>query len=143
MIFFELEDTASSVEVLAFPRTVESCGDQIKEDAIVLVEARLNRSEDEVKLRAHDVQQPTIRTNEDYPVRVPAEAMVPEAVQQLKRILANHRGQVPVLLHMTAGDGAEQRVLRLDDEFSIKPSSTLDGEIAELFGAESLAAPAS
>ena len=141
MIFFELEDTASSVEVLAFPRTVESYGDNIKEDAIVLVEARLNRSEDEVKLRAHAVQQPMIRTDEDYPVRVPAEAMVPEAVRELKRILANHRGQVPVLLHMTAGDGAGQRVLRLDDEFSIKPSSTLDGEIAELFGAESLAAP--
>lgn len=141
MIFFELEDTASAVEVLAFPRTVESYGDQIEEDAIVLVEARLNRSEDEVKLRAYEVRQPTIRTNEDYSVRVVAEALVPEAVLQLKRILANHRGQVPVLLHMTAHNGSESRVLRLDDEFSIEPSSTLDGEIAELFGAESLAAP--
>ena len=143
MIFFELEDTASAVEVLAFPRTVESYGDQIEEDAIVLVEARLNRSEDEVKLRAFEVRQPTIRTNEDYSVRVVAEALVPEAVLQLKRILANHRGQVPVLLHMTAANGAERRVLRLDDEFSIEPSSTLDGEIAELFGAESLATPGS
>ena len=141
MIFFELEDTVSAVEVLAFPRTVESYGDQIEEDAIVLVEARLNHSEDEVKLRAYEVRQPTIRTNEDYSVRVVAEALVPEAVLQLKRILANHRGQVPVLLHMTAHNGSESRVLRLDDEFSIEPSSTLDGEIAELFGAESLAAP--
>ena len=141
MIFFELEDTVSAVEVLAFPRTVESYGDQIEEDAIVLVEARLNHSEDEVKLRAYEVRQPTIRTYEDYSVRVVAEALVPEAVLQLKRILANHRGQVPVLLHMTAHNGSESRVLRLDDEFSIEPSSTLDGEIAELFGAESLAAP--
>ncbi len=141
MIFFELEDTASSVEVLAFPRTVRESGDQIEEDAIVLVEGRLNRTEEEVKVRAYNIKQPTIRTYEDYPLRVDPETMVPETAHRLKQILANHRGKVPVMLHMVAAGGAGSKVLRLGADFAIEPSSTLDGEIAELLGAEALAMP--
>lgn len=141
MIFFELEDTDSSVEVLAFPRTVREHGDQIEEDAIVLVEGRLNHSEEEVKVRAYNIKQPVIRSYEDYPLRVDPEAMVPETAHRLKQILAGHRGKVPVMLHMVAAGGAGSKVLRLGSEFAIEPSSTLDGEIAELLGAEALALP--
>lgn len=139
MMFFELEDTDGSVEVLAFPRTVKDHGDQIEEDAIVLVEGRLNRGEDEIKLRAFNIRQPVLRPYEDYPLRVDPEFMTPETAHRLKRILANHRGKIPVMLHLIAAGGAGSKVLRLGNDFAIEPSSTLDGEIAELLGAGALA----
>ncbi|MGE5571770.1 MAG: DNA polymerase III subunit alpha [Bacteroidota bacterium] len=55
MAFFTLEDLTGAVEVVVFPRTYEECFRFIGEDAIVLVQGRLDMKEEGAKVLANTV----------------------------------------------------------------------------------------
>ena len=139
MIFFELEDLEASVEVILFPRTVAEVGPLVREDAILIVNGRLDHRGDEVKVVAARLAEPDLRTDEALKVRVPAAVLSQTMVNKLKAVLANHPGVAPVFLHMTNEKG-ETKVLRLGEEFRVEPRSALYAELKELLGAKALAA---
>ena len=139
MIFFELEDLESSVEVILFPRTVAEVGPLVREDAILTVNGRLDHRGDEVKVVATSLAEPDLRPDEALRVRVPAAALSQTMVTKLKAVLVNHPGAAPVFLHMTNEKG-EVKVLRLGEEFRVEPRSALYAELKELLGAKALAA---
>ena len=139
MIFFELEDLEASVEVILFPRTVAEVGPVVREDAILIVNGRLDHRGDEVKVVAARLAEPDLRTDEALKVRVPAAVLSQTMVNKLKAVLANHPGAAPVFLHMTNEKG-ETKVLRLGEEFRVEPRSALYAELKELLGAKALTA---
>jgi len=132
MIFFDLEDLESAVEVVAFPKTVAAHGPLIREDAILLVTGRLDHRGDEVKMRSHFIVEPDLSEDTTLRIEVPATALSPETVSKLKRILINHPGSCAVYLNMVSNGSS--KVLRLGDEHRVELRSALYAELKELLG---------
>ena len=136
MIYFTLEDLAGSVEVVAFPRTVNEYGPLIREDAILLVKGRLDHRGEDVKVMGHALEEPQLESDGSVTLEIPARLLSPERVQQLKDVLVNHPGVAPVYLHLTTDTG--HKVLKLGDDHRVEPRSDLYAELRELFGQKAI-----
>jgi len=136
MVYFRLEDLVGSVEVVAFPRTVNEFGPLIREDAILVVKGRLDHRGDDVKVMAHGIDEPQLDPDGTVTLEIPARLLSPERVQQLKDVLVNHPGSAPVYLHMTTDTG--HKVLKLGDDHRVEPRSDLYAELRELFGQKAI-----
>jgi len=132
MIFFQLEDLESSVECIAFPKTVHDYGHLITEDAILIISGNLDHRGDDVKVVAREIKELEVRDDSTVRLTVPATRLTPETVTTLKGILKNHPGSASVFLHMT--DNGDTKVLRLSDEHKVEPRSALFAELKELLG---------
>ncbi len=132
ILFLQLEDLDSSVEVVMFPRVVEEFGQLITPDAILLIDGSVDQRGDEVKVRARNVRELKIRTDSTVRLRIAARAISARLVSQLKTILQSHPGPAPVMLHMETGES--HKVLRFDDRHRVEPSSTLYAELKALLG---------
>jgi DNA polymerase-3 subunit alpha len=132
MIFFQLEDLEGSVEVVAFPRTVNDYGHAVVEDAVVVVAGYLDHRGDEVKVMAREIKELEIRDNTMVTLKAPAATLTPELVSRLKSILSNHPGSAPVYLNMTSEQGT--KVLKLSDAHRVEPRTALFAELKELLG---------
>ncbi len=132
MLFFQLEDLESSVEVLGFPGVVEEHGGLIREDAVVLVTGRVDQRGDETKFVARSLAEPRLDAESEVRVEVPARILSPEMVKRLKHVLVNHPGPAPVVLHLHSDNG--HKVVKLGDDHRVEPRSALYAELRELFG---------
>ena len=132
MIFFQLEDLEGSVEVVAFPRTVNDYGHAVIADAVVIVNGHLDHRGDEVKVMAREIKELEIRDDATVRLKTPASSLTPEMVARLKTILSNHPGPAPVYLNMTSEQGV--KVLKLSDAHRVEPRTALFAELKELLG---------
>ena len=132
MIFFQLEDLEGSVEVVAFPRTVNDYGHAVIADAVVIVNGHLDQRGDEVKVMAREIKELEIRDDATVRLKTPASSLTPEMVGRLKTILSNHPGPAPVFLNMTSEQGV--KVLKLSDAHRVEPRTALFAELKELLG---------
>ena len=132
MIFFQLEDLEGSVEVVAFPRTVNDYGQAVIEDAVVVVTGYLDHRGDEVKMMAREIKELEVRDDTMVRLKTPAATLTPELVSRLKSILSNHPGPAPVYLNMTSEQGI--KVLKLSDAHRVEPRTALFAELKELLG---------
>jgi len=132
ILFFQLEDLDSSIEVMAFPRTTAEFGQLVNPDAIVLVDGTLDQRGDERKFRAKSIREVKLRTDATVRLKIAARAVSARLVNQLKSILQNHPGAASVMLHLESGD--THKVLRFDDSHRVSPSSTFYAELKELLG---------
>jgi DNA polymerase-3 subunit alpha len=132
MIFFQLEDMEGSVEVVAFPRTVNDYGHIVVEDAVVIVGGSLDHRGDEVKVMAREIKELEIRDDSTVRLKTPAATLTPEMVARLKAILSNHPGPAPVYLNMISDQGV--KVLKLSDDHRVEPRTALFAELKELLG---------
>ena len=133
-LVFRLEDVDGSVECIAWANTYEQYRDLLVEDAIVKVKGRLDRrQEDEVKLVVLEVL-PFGGVSEYRPltVTIDADRVGPPLLDELKRILADFPGQVPVVLQMVAEERRAR--LRVGDAFRVDPVSGLYAELKALLG---------
>ncbi len=136
MIYFTVEGLQGSVEAVAFPKTVESYGPMIREDAIVVLRGRVDHRGDDVKFIVQSVTEPDLEADRSVRVRVPASRLSTKMVEQLREVLANHPGTTPVFLHMSSQAG--EKVLRIDPEHNVDPRSALFAELRELLGPTSV-----
>ncbi len=132
MLFFQLEDLAGSVEVVAFPRTVAESGTLIRDDAVLVVVGRLDHRGDDVKVVAREIREPDLSADAPVRLRVSAGQLSSNMVDRLRSALANHPGSTPVFLHIR-GD-SDEKVVRLGSEFRVEPRSALYAELRELLG---------
>jgi DNA polymerase-3 subunit alpha len=132
MIFFQLEGLEGSVEVVAFPRTVNDYGHVVVEDAVVIVSGYLDHRGDEVKVMAREIKELEIHDNSTVRLKTPAATLTPELVSRLKTILSHHPGAAPVYLNMTSDQGV--KVLKLSDAHRVEPRTALFAELKELLG---------
>jgi DNA polymerase-3 subunit alpha len=130
-----LEDLEGLVEVMVFPQTYQKVSTMLIEDGVIIVRARVDRSDDDgLRVVAMDISAPDITEGDSGPVRLsmPAQRCIPPLVDRLKEILAVHPGTTEVHLHLTGGTSTT--VLRLDDKLRVTPSPALYGDLKALLG---------
>ena len=129
MATFVLEDLQSAVEVWVFPRTMTEVAHLLVDDAVVCVKGRLDLREDQAKLICLEVKRPELVADGAEPLHIAVPVHVSdERVEQLKALLHEHRGDVPVLLHVG------RTCIRLSAEFSVDTSRGLLAELRVLLG---------
>jgi DNA polymerase-3 subunit alpha len=136
MLFFQLEDLEGNVEVVAFPRTVHDHGPLVRDDAVIVVEGRVDQRGDSVKLIAQKIIEPDLAVSDVIRLKVPAFRMSRDLVGRLRAVLGNHPGPSPVFLHLS-GQG-DDTVVRLGEDYRVEPRTALYAELRELLGPESL-----
>jgi DNA polymerase-3 subunit alpha len=136
MATFVLEDLASAVEVMVFPKTMLTYGELLSADAIVTVKGRVDRRDDTPKLMAMEITRPEVHIDRGPPVRlrVKVGALTNERVEQLRTIIGAHPGDSPVFVHLQGPD--KETVLRLGDDFCCDARNGLFAELRVLFGAD-------
>lgn len=149
MAFAQLEDLSGSAELVIFPRTYDECRDQLGQDGILQVTAKVDVRDDEVKLIAEAIE----------PYRLPAGArrrqagrhtashlwldisldhdasQVTRTLDEILELLAANRGDVPLSLRLRDPRG------RVDMDFpEVRAAVTpqLEQQLARLIGQEHL-----
>jgi DNA polymerase-3 subunit alpha len=138
MATFVFEDLSAAVETMVFPKTMQTVGPLLADDAIIAVKARLDRRDDTPKLIVMDLTRPELHLDSGPPVRVRVRAggLTKPQVDQLREILHNHPGDSPVFVHLV---GAEREtVLRLDEAFCCDGSTNLYAELRIAFGRDAV-----
>jgi DNA polymerase-3 subunit alpha len=134
MATFILEDLDSSIETWVFPRTMTEVGHLLADDAVVCVKGRLDLREDSPKLICLEIRRPELSPTGTEPLHltIPIHALTDERVDSLKRLLTEHPGPAPVLLHVGA------KCIKLASEFSVDSTKGLIAELRILLGAACL-----
>jgi DNA polymerase-3 subunit alpha len=135
-----LEDLTGGVEVAFFPKVYAEVSLLLAEDAIVLVRARVSRSDDRLSLHADKVTVPDLSAATGHrPVRVslPAVRCTEPIVDRLREVLSAHPGTTAV--HLRVVDGSSATTLAVDDRLRVTATSALMGDLKALLGADCLA----
>lgn len=136
MVYFTVEGLSGSVEAVAFPKTVADYGPMIRQDAVVILQGRVDHRGDDVKFMVTHVNEPELTADTSVRVSVPASRMSASVAEKLKDVLANHPGSAPVYIHMTGDAGV--RIVRVSSEYAVNPRSALFAELREMFGPTSV-----
>ena len=134
-----LEDLEGSIELMVFPQSYASFGALLVEDSILVVRARVDRSDDDgLRAVALEISAPDLSGAPSGPVRLSlaASRCVPPLVARLKAVLAEHPGTTEVQLHLTGG--TTTTVMKLDDHYRVTPTPSLFGDLKALLGASCL-----
>src|SRR4051794_9950741 len=139
MATFVLEDLASAIEVMVFPKTMLTYSTLLGPDAIVVVKGRVDGREETPKLIAMEVQRPEIHIDSGPPVRlrVKVGSLTDDKVARLREILAANPGDSPVMLTIVGPE--KETDLRLGDEFHCDARNGLFAELRLLFGTDCIA----
>jgi DNA polymerase-3 subunit alpha len=131
MAVFALEDLQTSVEVMVFPKSMTDHGHKLADDAVVTIRARVDGRDDQPKLIAMEIEPFEPMSGEAFPLRVKvAPAALSEIlIEDLKRLLGEHPGDSPVLLHL-----GEEKVLRLPEAWTVDVAPGLLAELRVLLG---------
>ena len=87
---------------MVFPKSMTDHGHKLVDDAIVTVRARVDGRDDQPKLIAMEIEPFEPMSGEAFPLRVKvaAAALSEVLIDDLKRLLGEHPGDSPVLLHL-------------------------------------------
>jgi len=137
MAVFALEDLQSSIEVMVFPKTMQTYGHLLEDDAVVVVRGRVDTRDDQPKLMAMELERFEPITDGSPPLRLnlPPSRLSEELLGELKIVLNEHPGESQVFLHL-----GERQVLRLPDQFCVEATTGLMAELRVLLGADSVLA---
>jgi DNA polymerase III subunit alpha len=133
-----LEDLEGSIEVLCFPAVYSACAHLLEDDTLLCVKGRLDDG-DTPKLIAADVTAPDVSEATGAPLVldvVPAQC-TQEVVSDLKELLAEHPGVVPVHLRLRGRDG-RATTMRLPQHLSINRTTGLYAELKRLLGPDAV-----
>jgi DNA polymerase III subunit alpha len=142
MMFARLDDLEGSVEVVVVPAVLAEARELLVVDAMVVIAGRVDqKGEGETKLVAQAVRAfvPEDGGEEErLRVRVPLARLSATPLNELRRLLADHSGDVPVVVEVETGAGP--RRYRLGEQFRVNPRDNgLVAELKTLFGERCLA----
>lgn len=98
MCFMEMEDFTHSIEVLVFPRIFQECVNVLVPDTAVMVQGRIDISDDGVKLVADKVML-LAEYQPSYYVMFKEEFENQETYAAVKEVLAHYHGEIPVVMY--------------------------------------------
>jgi DNA polymerase-3 subunit alpha len=130
MATFVLEDLDSSIEVWVFPKTMIEVGHLLADDAVVCVKGRLDLRDEQPKLVSMEIKRPELSATGAEPLHLflPLNALSDDRVHALKRLLQEHPGHAPVLLHVGA------KCIKLASDFCVDTTRGLLAELRVLLG---------
>jgi len=117
MAVLQVEDLHGGVEVTVFTRTLQQHGHKISDEAIVAVKVRVNRQVGDDRMTVSALEFTPLALQARAPelrLNLPAVALDPETVGQLKEILSAYPGEAQVFIHLGGS-----RVLRLGAEYAV------------------------
>ena len=136
MAFVQLEDLVGTVEIIVFPNVYERSASFIREDAVIAVSGSVNFKEEEVpKILADRIWE--IKSKEPFTegktikLRITAETDETEErkkLEKIKHILAEHKGDVPVIIFTGRG------VLKTEGDLWVTPHEELKIKLEDLLG---------
>jgi DNA polymerase-3 subunit alpha len=131
MAVFTLEDLQTGVECMVFPKTMQQYGHLLVDDAVVIVKARIDTRDDQVKLMATSIEvfEPIADGAPPVRINVTPNRLSEQLLHDLRALLAEHPGDSQVFVHL-----GERQVLRLPDQFAVDASNGLVGELRVLLG---------
>jgi DNA polymerase-3 subunit alpha len=136
-----IEDLEGSVDINVFPGAYQSAAPSLLQDSIVVVRARMRRSDGEgVDVSALDVTVPKMAvaaaTGQPLVVSLPVARCTGETIASFKQVLGGHPGRTPVHLRLIGPE--DVKVMKLDDSLRIDHSSALVADLKELLGPQCL-----
>lgn len=134
---FDFEDVTGAIPAVIFPATFERLQHVLKPDTIYKIVASILQGDSEEDLQLSIEQMEEIETTDDgrLPFRIYLsgnQAAAPGAVDALQRTVSQHRGEMPVFVHINNGENV--RIIQLNDSFNVDPSGELNRDLMKLFG---------
>ncbi len=131
MAVFVLEDLQSAVEAMVFPRTMSEVGHLLDDDAVVVVDARIDRRDDTPKVivRTLELFEPVIGGSPPLRIAVSPNQLSDVRIDQMKQILDDFPGDSDVFLHV-----GDRHVIALPDEYTVNLDSGVVAELRVLLG---------
>ncbi len=139
MCFANLEDLSGKIECIIFPRTFAEYEALINTDEPLLVEGKVNLSENPRKIIAEKILKLKDQTESRVTgVRVSVQLSDLNEVKlnQLRQVLLSYRGTTPLHMIFEAQDGKAR--LPLGDDYLINPTPQLAHRINEVFNRNSV-----
>ncbi|WP_232698893.1 DNA polymerase III subunit alpha [Brevibacillus daliensis] len=136
MAFLTLEDMTAQIEAIIFPKVFEHAQSFLYNEAIIVLEARVDKQGDIPKLianriwNAKDLPKPKIENV--FFIKIVAGMEKSESMVALKELLASNQGEIPVLLHYESN----RKTIRLPSQFWIKDDKEVLQKISDLIGKE-------
>ncbi|NCN45055.1 MAG: DNA polymerase III subunit alpha [Candidatus Pacebacteria bacterium CG10_big_fil_rev_8_21_14_0_10_36_11] len=133
MAFGNLQDSSGTVEVVFFPKVFEAAKDYIVQDRVILVKAKVEVQEDEVKLIAEKVTVPKEEEVEFATDTLAQEIFIPrktskETLQKLGKLLKANPGKTNIVIIIPNGGKPERMKL----PYGVEWNKTLEEKVAEL-----------
>jgi len=139
MAFAEVEVEGNSVELILFPKIYQRYFAQLKLGQGVLLRGKLDSNEDKIKIIVEKI---VLLTNVDQGfqpkavlIKIKGKNEKRETLSQLKNILVNHNGNIPVILYYEQG----KRSRKLSNLYWVNINQALENEIEVLLGKGNLA----
>ncbi len=128
MVTFVLDDTTSSIEVTAFSKALDTLGEGITDDMVLLVKGRVDTRDDELKLIALEMTNPHLNADStNLHLGIPGQLLDRNGVTRFKKILKEYPGTERVVLHV------EDKSFLLPAYCSVDSRTGLLGELMESF----------
>lgn len=138
MGFVTLEDLHGTVEIVVFSDAYAKRRTVLQQDQPIFVLGTTDANEESVKIIADDIiplaEAPPLVTRSIH-FSLQAAQTAPDLLSQLHQVLQQYRGSCPAFLHVTIPDQSET-IMRLSDDFRLRPSAGLVDAVNQLFGAE-------
>lgn len=130
-----IEDREGSIDVMVFPAAYKLASPILVPDSIVVMKARVRRSDDSLDLSATEVTKPVAgqgRGDTPLVVSMPITRCTPDLVEQFKQVLSSHPGMTEV--HVRLQRPGKVKTMRLGKAPKVSTSSALIADLKELLG---------
>ncbi|MEO6470690.1 MAG: DNA polymerase III subunit alpha, partial [Aeromicrobium sp.] len=130
-----VEDLEGSAEIMVFPAAYQLAGPSLMPDTVVVVKARIRRTDEGIDLHATEVTLPNVNAGGvEAPVTVslPVSRCTTDTIERFKQVLGVHPGVAEV--HLRLIGPTSTKVMRLDNSLRVTPSSALMADLKELLG---------
>jgi DNA polymerase-3 subunit alpha len=137
---FVLEDLHSHAEVIVWPEVYRKCQSLLKEDKLVALKGRLDKSGDRIQIIANeaiDMNEMAVKWAKGVRVTLNVVGLDETLIPKAKAICDRYPGQAKVYFHMqTSHHGL--MVLEAGDGLKVRPSRGFFKEVHELLGEDSV-----
>ena len=138
MAFFKLDDLTGSCECLMFSKAYDEFGKFVEDEEPVFAIGTLESSGDAVKMQVNKVipmKKIANELTESLKLQISKEKISSAKLIELKSILLNHEGNIPVFINLTENGNDKGKLFSLQ-EIRIKITNELLKSLSEIFGEE-------
>ncbi len=130
-----LEDLEGAAEVMIFPAAYQLSSSALFPDTVVVVKARIRRTDEGLDLTGSEVTLPALNlggSEAPVTVSIPVARCTHDTIERFKQVLGVHPGVAEV--HLRLVGPTSTKVMRLDSALRVTPSSALMADLKELLG---------
>jgi DNA polymerase-3 subunit alpha len=140
MAFVTTEDMTGTVESTVFSSVYDTAADLLVEDTAVLIEGRLQREENSVKIIADKIVSMT-QAEETWTASIHINLDITrtdrEILRALRELLTKHPGSCPAYLHLVARE-ASDTIIAVPESLQLRAGEKLSRDVNGLLGYEAI-----